>query len=157
MTLSILPAYYPDLDTPDSNIAGLAALEGRQYIAANGAHVGEGTDCGPLCRGFNLSGLSGLAEALSGDGSELSGLLPDVLENNRLMYGAGVVGALLGGLHGYARSGRSPSLVSAALWALAGYMAPLPTAGVVAFQQLGLGEDPAVQSVRKAYRSAGWV
>ncbi len=59
------------------------------------------------------------------------GLLPSVLEDNRFLMGAEYVPALFAGAYGYRRSG---DFFKTLLWALAGYMAPLPVAGVIAFE-----------------------
>ena len=68
----------------------------------------------------------------------LSGLFPSYVENARITWAQEAAVPLLAGLHGYRRGG----LFGAALWALAGYFAPAPTAAVaVAHDALGGAAD----------------
>lgn len=56
------------------------------------------------------------------------------LEEYRLMWGEDLAVLLAAGAHGYMRS--QGNVWYALLWGLAGYMAPLPTAGVAVLQTL---------------------
>lgn len=62
-------------------------------------------------------------------GGAVIGLVPSVLADNRFTWGADAVPALVAGSYGYRSSG---SFLKAALYALAGYMAPLPAVGLLA-------------------------
>ena len=63
----------------------------------------------------------------------LSGVLPDYLEQNRFLWGVDLIPLAFGAMYGY-RRGRG-SLIQAALWGLAGYMAPLPVVSVALYEQ----------------------
>jgi hypothetical protein len=78
------------------------------YNAYDGSYVGEGTDC-----------------------ATLSGVMPAYIEKKRFLWGAAYALPLLAGLYGFGRSAR---FRNALLWAVGGYVAPLPAAGLVAFQ-----------------------
>ena len=58
------------------------------------------------------------------------GIMPSYLADNRFLWGAELVPAFFAGAYGYRRNGALGGL----LWALAGYMAPLPVAGVIAYE-----------------------
>jgi len=65
------------------------------------------------------------------DETILDGIVPDVLKDNRFLWGAEVVPAYFAGLYGYKRHG---SVLGGLAWALAGYMAPLPVVALAAYE-----------------------
>lgn len=64
--------------------------------------------------------------------TNLAGVLPDVLENNRFLMGAELVPVLVTAAHGYRKSGGG--ILATLLWGLAGYMAPLPVTGIAVYE-----------------------
>lgn len=65
--------------------------------------------------------------------SNLAGLLPDVLEQNRFLTGVEYIPYLVAAAHGYRRSGGN--ILTTVLWGLAGYMAPLPVVGFAIYEE----------------------
>jgi hypothetical protein len=77
----------------------------------------------------NLAALDAELAALSGlDAS----FMPAILSENRFLYGADIVPAMFLAAYGFRRS--RGSIAATLLWGLAGYMAPLPVASVVAYE-----------------------
>lgn len=111
MSLGALPSVY-DLSTPESNLSGPVS----DYVAWDG------------------SPLSGLESPSMFDGapSMFDGVMPDFIEQNRVTWGEDLIGPVLGALHGYRRSGGS--IIQAALWAVLGYVAPLPAVGASLYE-----------------------
>ena len=74
--------------------------------------------------------------------ANLAGVVPDVIEKNRFLVGQDYVPAYLAGLYGFKRRGR---LIDGILLGLVGYMAPLPAAGLIAYDAfVGLPTAPQV-------------
>ncbi len=87
----------------------------------------------------------------------LDGLMPPLLADNRITFGEEFALPLVLAAHGYLRSS---SPLKALAWGLAGYIAPLLTAGVAAVQEAKLGAAlapmrEAVADARKSYRPSG--
>jgi hypothetical protein len=93
-------------------------------------------------------------------GQPLDGFMPAALADNRFLMGAEYVPALFAGAYGYRRH---RSILPTLAWALAGYMAPLPVAGVIAYEAgtgrrafAGLGEgdpvEPRFRCIKYAYK-----
>lgn len=108
-----LLTFNPELTDPESNLAAA-------YFSADRQFLGTGGNCDSLDRELTLSGLDML----------------DDLALPRFLWGATWAPMLVAGLHGY---GRSHSLIGAALWTLAGYIAPLPAVAIAAYEQ-GVGK-----------------
>lgn len=66
-------------------------------------------------------------------GDSLAGVVPDILSENRFLWGADVIPTAIAGIYGYRRSGGQ--LLPTLLWALGGYMAPLPAVGLMVYEQ----------------------
>lgn len=66
-------------------------------------------------------------------GDSLAGIVPDILAENRFLWGADLIPTYLAAYHGYRRSGGG--LMSTLLWGLAGYIAPLPAVGLAVYEQ----------------------
>lgn len=64
-------------------------------------------------------------------GTSFDGMMPAYLADNRFLMGAEYAPALFAGAYGYRRH---RSILPTLAWALAGYMAPLPVAGLIAFE-----------------------
>jgi hypothetical protein len=63
--------------------------------------------------------------------ADYDGVMPDFLSDNRFLWGTDLALAYFAGMYGYSRH---RSFLPALAWALAGYMAPMPVAGVVAWE-----------------------
>lgn len=124
-----LPSFDPEFDEDFRNLAGfqeaaavmappLAPLAPRTlYRAWDGEPIGYSSDCDPLTAEPQLSGL----------------LVPAFLEDSRMTWGEQWAMPLIAGAIGYQRDGTP---LAAALWALAGFLLPLPTAGVVVAREV---------------------
>lgn len=78
-----------------------------------------------------LYDLTDPASNLAAYSEQFDGVVPDILANNRFLWGTDLALAYFAGMYGYSRH---RSILPALGWALAGYMAPMPVAGLVAFE-----------------------
>lgn len=147
-TLPDPPSNAGFLDDPASNLAAPPAYsEGlyptpppQLYRAYDGTPIGYSKGCDPISAEPMLSGLHAAeADPL---------MVPAVLAENRFTWGAWYALPALTAAIAYHR-GYAP--LQTALWGLAAYMAPLPAAGLMAYQLVG--EQPMGRSAR--YGMAG--
>ncbi len=146
--LSALPDYL-DISDPARNLAGAPSYNegpyptpGRQlYRAYDGTPIGYSKGCDPISAEPMLSGLD--AVYLPAE------FLPDFVTENRITWGDWYAMPLIAGALAYS-TGRTP--LQTALWSLAAYMAPLPVAGLLAYQATAPGRygRPAVAGLGQA-------
>jgi hypothetical protein len=127
-----LPGYFDDeYEDLTSNLAAVPVPpQGTPYFAADGTPLGRSKSCDPITMEPMLSGLFD-------DGLTPRAFVPEVLSDNRVEIGQEWALPLLAAVAAY-HQGASP--LQTALWSLGAYVAPLPTAGLLAYQMAGYGQ-----------------
>jgi hypothetical protein len=160
--LSALPGYFDNsyISDPARNLAGLSAAPGSQpyptpapqlYRAYDGTPIGYSKGCDPISAEPMLSGLDFFLPPKV--------FVPDILTDNRVEFGEQWGLPLLAATVAY-HQGMTP--LQTALWSLGAYVAPLPAAGLLAFQLTRYGRmgRPAFAGLGQAwdkYKRGWWV